>query len=127
MAGSAGAREALNELTEVSSQIDAVALLDASGAVIASTFASEETASRVASGALALLEAAETEAGSARAPLSQLVAEVEGGAVFVVRSDAGTIAAVTAPDPTTGLVFYDLKVTLRDTTTAPAGSGGEDA
>jgi hypothetical protein len=38
--------------------------------------------------------------------------------VFVVRRDGGTgarvIAATTRPDPTVGLVFYDLKSALRD-------------
>jgi len=35
------------------------------------------------------------------------------GSVFVVRDDGRTIVATTAPEPTAGLVFYDLKTCLR--------------
>ena len=120
-----GAR-ALRELTEVSSQIEAAVLADAAGTVVASSFASDETAAGVASRAAALLAAAEERIGAERGRVSQLVAEANGGAVFVVRSDGGTIAAVTGRDPIHGLVFYDLKVTLRDAT-APAAAEEERA
>jgi len=35
------------------------------------------------------------------------------GSVFVVRDDGRLIAATTTPEPTVGLVFYDLKSCLR--------------
>jgi predicted regulator of Ras-like GTPase activity (Roadblock/LC7/MglB family) len=124
MAGPADAARALRELAEVSSQIEEAVIVDAAGEVVASTFGSDDDAVRVAAGASALLAAADERVGSERARVSHLVAEVDGGAVFVVRSDGGTIAAITGPEPTTGLVFYDLKVTLRDATAAPVA---EDA
>ena len=38
--------------------------------------------------------------------------ELEEGAIFVVREGAHTIAARTGPDPTAGLVVYDLRTSL---------------
>jgi hypothetical protein len=35
------------------------------------------------------------------------------GSVFVVRDGGRTIVATTTPEPTVGLVFYDLKTCLR--------------
>src|SRR3712207_7194235 len=35
------------------------------------------------------------------------------GCVFVVRDDRHVLAGVTGPDPTVGLVFYDLNTVLR--------------
>ena len=35
------------------------------------------------------------------------------GCVFVVQDDERVVDAVTAPEPTVGLVFYDLKTCLR--------------
>jgi hypothetical protein len=35
------------------------------------------------------------------------------GSVFVVRDERHLVVAVTRPDPTVGLVFYDLKTCLR--------------
>ena len=47
------------------------------------------------------------------APLTQLEAATRGGSVFVVRDGGRRIAATTRPEPTVGLVFYDLKSCLR--------------
>ena len=41
------------------------------------------------------------------------------GSVFVVRDGKRLIVATTAPEPTVGLVFYDLKSTLRELETKP--------
>jgi hypothetical protein len=35
------------------------------------------------------------------------------GSVFVVRDERHLVVAVTRPEPTVGLVFYDLKTCLR--------------
>jgi hypothetical protein len=43
----------------------------------------------------------------------QLEAVTAAGSVFVVRDDKTLIAASTSPEPTAGLVFYDLKSCLR--------------
>ena len=48
-----------------------------------------------------------------RERLVQLQVAFSDGCVFVVRDEERVVAAVTAPDPTVGLVFYDLKTCLR--------------
>ena len=58
-------------------------------------------------------EAAEETSG--RTGLTDLVVSTEGGAVFVVREGGSTLAATTDPDPTVGLVLYDLRAALRAT------------
>ena len=45
--------------------------------------------------------------------MSQLEASTVTGSVFVVRDGDRLIAATTSPEPTVGLVFYDLKTCLR--------------
>jgi hypothetical protein len=56
------------------------------------------------------------------ADLAQLEAATLEGSVFVVRRNGRTIAATTRPDPTVGLVFYDLKHCLRALEEAPAAA-----
>jgi predicted regulator of Ras-like GTPase activity (Roadblock/LC7/MglB family) len=104
--------QAIADLTEISSQIESVVLLDGKGAVAGSTFADDAAATRFAQASKALLDAAEAlrEGGE---PLTQLEAETPEGSVFVLREGDRLIAATTVPDPTVGLVFYDLKSALR--------------
>ncbi|HMI99032.1 MAG TPA: roadblock/LC7 domain-containing protein [Gaiellaceae bacterium] len=103
------AETALAELTEISSQVEAAVLFDGSGVVTAATLA-DEAAGRVASSARALLEAA----GQLRqGELTQIEAATGDGSLFIARDGERLIAAVTAPEPTAGLVFYDLKSCLR--------------
>src|SRR5207247_3582753 len=52
-------------------------------------------------------------------PLTQLEASTLDGSIFVVRDGERLIAAITPPDPTVGLVFYDLKTCLRQTAASP--------
>ena len=87
----------------------AAVLLDASGAVTAATLP-DEAAARVASSARALLESAGQLRGG---ELTQVEAATGDGSLFVVRDGERLIAAVTRPEPTSGLVFYDLKSCLR--------------
>jgi len=104
--------QAIADLTEISSQIESVVLLDGKSAVAGSTFTDDAAATRFAEAAKALLDAAEAlrEGGE---PLTQLEAETPEGSVFVLREGDRLIAATTVPDPTVGLVFYDLKSALR--------------
>ncbi|MBD0291405.1 MAG: hypothetical protein ICV74_09130 [Thermoleophilia bacterium] len=106
------AAEALADLTEVSSQIEACVLTDDQGAVLAAVPEASAGAERLAEGALELLRFAE-ERAPASSRLTHAVVELPDGAVFVVRSTTRVIAAVTVPQPTVGLVFYDLKTCLR--------------
>ena len=99
--------QALAELTEISSQVEAAALFDAKGSVAASTLADPQPFVRAVQDLIAA--AGEARQGS----LSQLEAATSTGSVFVVRDGESYIAATTAPEPTVALVFYDLKTALR--------------
>jgi hypothetical protein len=107
--------QALAELTEISSQVEAAALFDAKGSVAASTLADPQPFVRAVQDLIAA--AGEARQGS----LSQLEAATSNGSVFVVRDGESYIAATTAPEPTVALVFYDLKTALRGAA-APAAA-----
>ncbi len=114
---------ALSDLMEISTQIRAAAILDTDGSLIASTLSDEDAARRLAQAARALWDEAEKAGGAPGASLVQLEAAALAGSVLVVRGEAGrTVAAVTRPEPTAGLVFYDLKNCLR-TLVAEEGDG----
>ena len=104
--------QALADLTEISSQLESAVLAGSDGSLVASTLADEVRAKAIATNAVALLESARGTANGAR-ELTQVQAATREGCVFVVRDERHVLAAVTGPDPTVGLVFYDLKTTLR--------------
>ncbi|TMM11924.1 MAG: hypothetical protein E6F98_09750 [Actinobacteria bacterium] len=103
------AAQALADLTEISSQVEAAVLFDEAGEVAASVGGADAAALARASGEL-LDRAASFAPGR---DVTQVEASTSDGSVFVVRDGARRIAATTGPDPTTGLVFYDLKSALR--------------
>lgn len=109
------AAEALADLIEISTQIETAVLVDAQGQVAASNLAEASQAESLARSARELLAAAEEDMGGAesRERLVQLQVALPEGCVFVVRDEERVVAAVTVPDPTVGLVFYDLKTCLR--------------
>ena len=110
------AAQALADLTEISSQIVQAAVFRADGDVLASTFGDETRARRFVEGVARLVDAAEAVREAHGLPgLAQVEAATLDGSLFVVRGGNGgpAIAAVTRPDPTVGLVFYDLKHCLR--------------
>jgi predicted regulator of Ras-like GTPase activity (Roadblock/LC7/MglB family) len=102
-------KAALDELTEISSQIDVAVLFDDKGEVVASTLP-DDRAARFAASARALFEEAQR---SGEGDPMQLEAVTAAGSVFVVREGKTLIAASTSSEPTAGLVFYDLKSCLR--------------
>ena len=115
------AEQALAELTELSTQVESAVVFDGAGKVIASTLADEVRSREVARIALELAEAA---AGARPSlPEEQSLVQVEvamrAGSAFLVRHEGRLIAATTSPEPTVGLVFYDLRTCLR--TIAEAG------
>jgi predicted regulator of Ras-like GTPase activity (Roadblock/LC7/MglB family) len=115
------AAQALADLTEISSQIEAAVLFDETGEIAASTLAGEERSRELVRAASELLQAAERlRAGGDE--LKQLEAATLEGSVFVVRDGPQRIVATTGPNPTVGLVFYDLKSCLRG-----VGEDGDDA
>jgi hypothetical protein len=117
------AAQALADLTEISSQIEAAVLFDAGDTVAGSTLADAAAAEALARAAGALLDAASAFGGDAT--VTQVEASTGDGSVFVVRDGDRRIAATTGPSPTVGLVFYDLKTCLRDTALEPGGAEPE--
>ena len=115
------AAQAIADLTEISSQVEQVAVVGPDGTVLASTFGDEDRARSFAEGIARLVaEADRVREERGLAGLAQLEAATLDGSVFVVRDGDRLIAATTKPDPTVGLVFYDLKHALRSIDDAPA-------
>ncbi len=115
------ATQAIADLTEISPQVKSVVVVAADGSLTGSNLPSDEAAKRLADGARRLLEAAE----ELRPGVAQLEAATTSGSVFVVRDDGRLIAATTSPEPTVGLVFYDLKTCLRSITDAGTAAASE--
>jgi predicted regulator of Ras-like GTPase activity (Roadblock/LC7/MglB family) len=103
------AAQAISDLTEISPQVRRVAVIEADGSVAGSNLTDAAAAERLAGGAKRLVE----EARALRPDVAQLEAATLDGSVFVVRDGERMIAATTTPEPTVGLVFYDLKTCLR--------------
>jgi predicted regulator of Ras-like GTPase activity (Roadblock/LC7/MglB family) len=110
---------ALADLTEISSQVDAAVVFDDDGTVLASTLADGAPSERLARAASDLLATAREQAAGGRA-LTQLEVALRDGSVFVARDQDRSIVATTSADPTSGLVFYDLKTCLRALGEPPA-------
>jgi predicted regulator of Ras-like GTPase activity (Roadblock/LC7/MglB family) len=106
-----GPAEALAELAELSSQVEEAALLGESGFVLASTGTPErgEELARVASELLA----AAVEVRPEGPPVARVEVALERGSVVVVCEGGRTAVATTVPEPTVGLVVYDLRTALR--------------
>jgi len=119
------AQQALADLTEISSQIQVAVVFDDGGKVAGSTLADAGRADELARAAHDLLGAAESVKGG-EGRLTHLEISTDDGSVFVVREGTTCIAATTGRNPTVGLVFYDLKSTLRSvkpaTTRKPAAA-----
>lgn len=90
-------------------------LFDENGAVEGSTLTDEAAAVELARGAADLLRDAAAFRSEGR--VTQLEAATDVGSVFVVSDGARRIAATTGPQPTVGLVLYDLKSALRNAAT----------
>ena len=109
------AQQALADLTEISSQIEVAVVFDDKGKVVGSTLPDGEGFAKAAADLLAAADELKT----GDSPLTQLEIATGDGSVFVVREGKTTIAATTAPAPTVGLVFYDLKSALRNVEPKP--------
>jgi predicted regulator of Ras-like GTPase activity (Roadblock/LC7/MglB family) len=120
---------ALDELLEVSPQVDAAVILERDGGrLIASAPASgSRMADRFGATCIRILDAAEqARAELGREPVSQVEVATPDGHVFVVADAHWVVAAVTDADPTVGLVFYDLKTALRAVREARASRNGSN-
>lgn len=108
MLGDMDAAQAIADLTEISPQVQDVVVVAGDGTLQGSN-AGEHRAAHLAEAAQRLLQ----EAQSLQPNVAQLEAATVQGSVFVVRDAGRLIAATTTPEPTVGLVFYDLKTCLR--------------
>jgi predicted regulator of Ras-like GTPase activity (Roadblock/LC7/MglB family) len=108
MLGDMDADQAIADLTEISPQVQDVVVVAADGTLQGSN-AGEHRAAHLAEAAQRLLQ----EAQALQPDVGQLEAATVQGSVFVVRDGGRLIAATTTPEPTVGLVFYDLKTCLR--------------
>ena len=101
--------EALAELLTLSSQIVDVAILGGSGFVLASSGTPErgEQLARIAAELLAAAADVRPDGEIARVEVG-----LEGGSVFVVTEGGRSAVARTVPQPTAGLVVYDLRTAL---------------
>jgi hypothetical protein len=111
--------QALADLVEISSQIEAVVLVDDTGAVVASTLSDGARIDALARSAGEIAARADEAAAPGRTPIQIELALLD-GSIFVVRDEGRTILATTRPDPTVGLVLYDLRSCLRNAAGAPA-------
>ena len=114
------AAEALRDLTEISSQIEAAVLVTSEGQTLASTLDDDGATEQLSRAVRSLVDATAGAAGERT--LVQLEAAASSGSLFVVRDDERIVAAVTKPEPTAGLVYFDLKSCLR-AAAAEAGDG----
>ena len=105
---------ALAELLELSSQVEAAAILAADGSRRGArrwTDARARSGSRGA--AEELLEAAADVRRRTAPEVNRVEVSLAGGSVFAVRESGRTIVATTVPEPTSGLAVYDLRTALR--------------
>ncbi len=115
------AAQALADLTEISSQVAQVVILDRDDSILATTARDPGRADRFVAAVRKLLEQADRLALARGLPeLSQLEASTLDGSVFAVRREGRLIVATTRSDPTVGLIFYDLKHCLGSIDDAPA-------
>jgi predicted regulator of Ras-like GTPase activity (Roadblock/LC7/MglB family) len=105
--------EALADLKQISVQIEAAVIADHGGAVLACSPDDGPTGELLSRLAREIWEAADSSRRDlGRDALTQVELSTAQGSVFVVRDDHHVLLATTAPDPTVGLVFYDLKSAL---------------
>ena len=105
------ADQALAELRELSSQIARAVVLDEDGGIVAGTDADATATQHLAEAAQALVAAAGELHGTS-GDVSRAEVELSEGGFFVLREGGRTIAATTGPEPTAGLVVYDLRTCL---------------
>jgi hypothetical protein len=101
---------ALDYLGELSTDIRAAVIVDASGDLAAVTGDDDDRGEKMRTLAIELLEAA-AEAGQG---VDQVEAVTGDGSVFAVRGQAWTVAVVAGRQPLASLMFYDLRNVVRD-------------
>ena len=92
---------------ELSSQITAAVVLGPDGAVLAASH--DDAAAAALATSTRELVAAAADLGAEGGDPTRVEVELDEGAIFVVREGEHTVAATTGPNPTSGLVVYDLR------------------
>jgi predicted regulator of Ras-like GTPase activity (Roadblock/LC7/MglB family) len=111
--------QAFSDLLEVSSQVENAIVLE-EDTVAASSISDQSRSEEVAAALRRLVETAEeTHAG-----FTQLQVALPEGNVFLIREGKRLVAATTAPDPPSGLVFYDLRTCLSALADRPRATAG---
>jgi predicted regulator of Ras-like GTPase activity (Roadblock/LC7/MglB family) len=96
---------ALAYLDELSTDIEAVVVLDKDGALAAATGDDDERKDRMRELVTALLD---------QAGVEQLEVQTAEGSVFAVRGSDWTVAVVAGRKPLSSLMFYDLRNVVSD-------------
>jgi predicted regulator of Ras-like GTPase activity (Roadblock/LC7/MglB family) len=107
------AASALADLTEISSQVEAAAVVDADGAAVGSTLPGQTDTDRLVQAGVGLFDAATSRFGTSGRSVTEVEAVLRDGSIFVIREGGLGIVARTSVGPTSGLVLYDLKTCLR--------------
>jgi len=109
------AKEAIQELLEMSASIRQAVIVRGENQVLASTFANGQSQATMVQMARRMLEEARMSAKEMDRPaLTQLYVEANSGCVFIVAGEKDTwLAASTGTNPTVGLVLYDVNTALR--------------
>lgn len=102
----------LADLLEVSGQVEAAVIVTRGGELLAST-ASGSGADAMADTVRRLSASASAVASPTDEHVVQLQITLDDSCVFVAQDEQHAIGCVTVAHPTAGLVFYDLKTTLR--------------
>lgn len=105
------ASAALSELVELSTQVVEVVIGGPDGSVTAARTSGDARSLALAAVGGELVQAAS--GLRAAGEVERVHVDTERGAVVVVRDGASTITATTVPEPTLGLVAYDLRTALR--------------
>jgi predicted regulator of Ras-like GTPase activity (Roadblock/LC7/MglB family) len=119
------AAAALAELKDLSTQIEVVVLAYRSGELKASTATGPAAENLGRLGAEIVEHAEQVRRDLGRDGVSQLQVATPDGSLFIVLDSSLMALATTAPDPTAGLVFYDLKTLLRQIDEPAAESAAE--
>ena len=101
------AAETLAQLSELSSEIERAAIVDAKGVVIAATVAAD--GEKLARAAAELFDAAPPSA----AGVAYVEIDLPLGSVFAVRNHGQVAVATTGPEPAAALVLHDLRALLQ--------------
>ena len=110
--------DALADLLEISSHIEAAVLADPGSGVTGSAGLDDARAASLAQTARQLLDAATRIRGEG-SPVARVEVSFPEGGLFVVRDGERVVAATTTPEPPAALVLYDLRSVLKATAPEP--------